>query len=161
MLADIFLQLVKKYAKDHELANNLWLEIFTKYADPKRHYHTIEHLEALIKERDINTIRLTDDYKLEKYLFGEKAVSHLKWFGAAMPHIELLGHISKIYPEVVLKCIKRVDSLFNENIINDYQFYNPNIIINKMLEDDPETKSIGISMIQLNESPSISNGLGL
>ena len=30
--------------------------------------------------------------------------------------------------------------VLNENIINDYQFYNPNIIINKMLEDDPETK---------------------
>lgn len=60
-----------------------------------------------------------DEDKLEKYLFGEKAISHLKWYGAPMPHIELLGHISKIYPEVVLKCIKRVDSLFNENIIND------------------------------------------
>lgn len=71
----------------------------------------------IIEEKLHNFI--DDDEKLEKYLFGEKAVSHLKWYGAPMPHIELLGHISKIYPEVVLKCIKRVDSLFNENIIND------------------------------------------
>ena len=50
MLTDTFLQLVKKYSKDHELANNLWLEIFTKYSEPKRHYHTIEHLEAMITD---------------------------------------------------------------------------------------------------------------
>lgn len=71
----------------------------------------------IIEEKLHNFI--DDEEKLEKYLFGEKAVSHLKWYGAPMPHIELLGHISKIYPEVVLKCIKRVDNLFNENIIND------------------------------------------
>lgn len=50
MLTDTFLQLVKKYSKDHELANNLWLEIFTKYSEPKRHYHTIDHLEAMITD---------------------------------------------------------------------------------------------------------------
>ena len=50
MLTDTFLQLVKKYSKDHELANNLWLEIFTKYSESKRHYHTIDHLEAMITE---------------------------------------------------------------------------------------------------------------
>ncbi|RKS03093.1 hypothetical protein [Flavobacterium sp. 102] len=50
MLTDTFLQLVKKYNKAHELANNLWLEIFTKYSESKRHYHTIEHLEAMIAD---------------------------------------------------------------------------------------------------------------
>ncbi len=50
MLTDIFLHLVKQYSADHELANNMWLEIFTKYSDSKRHYHTIEHLEAMITE---------------------------------------------------------------------------------------------------------------
>ncbi len=50
MLTDTFLQLVKKYSKDHELANNLWLEIFTKYSEPKRQYHTISHLAAMITE---------------------------------------------------------------------------------------------------------------
>lgn len=50
MITDIFLQLVTKYAKDHELANNLWLEIFTKYSEPKRQYHTIAHLEALLSD---------------------------------------------------------------------------------------------------------------
>ncbi|NNT71615.1 hypothetical protein HKT18_05220 [Flavobacterium sp. IMCC34852] len=48
MLTDTFLQLVNKYSNNNELATNLWLEIFTKYSDPKRQYHTIDHLEAII-----------------------------------------------------------------------------------------------------------------
>lgn len=48
MITDTFLKLVKKYSNNDELANNLWLEIFTKYSDVKRHYHTIDHLEAMI-----------------------------------------------------------------------------------------------------------------
>lgn len=50
MLTDTFLHLVKQYSTDHELANNMWLEIFTKYSDPKRNYHTIDHLEAMIAD---------------------------------------------------------------------------------------------------------------
>ncbi|WP_291131710.1 hypothetical protein [Flavobacterium sp. UBA7682] len=50
MLTDNFSQLFAKNSKDHELANNLWLEIFTKYSDSKRHYHTIDHLEAMISD---------------------------------------------------------------------------------------------------------------
>lgn len=50
MLTDTFLQLVNKYSKDKELATNLWLEIFTKYSEPKRQYHTIDHLEAIIND---------------------------------------------------------------------------------------------------------------
>jgi predicted metal-dependent HD superfamily phosphohydrolase len=48
MPTDIFLQLVNKYSNSNELATNLWLEIFTKYSEPKRHYHTITHLETII-----------------------------------------------------------------------------------------------------------------
>ncbi len=50
MLTDLFLQLVNKYSNNNELATNLWLEIFTKYSEPKRHYHTIDHLEAVISD---------------------------------------------------------------------------------------------------------------
>lgn len=48
MITDTFLKLVKKYSNNNELANNLWLEIFTKYSEAKRQYHTIDHLEAMI-----------------------------------------------------------------------------------------------------------------
>lgn len=48
MLTDIFLQLVNKYSNNKELATNLWLEIFTKYSESKKKYHTINHLEAII-----------------------------------------------------------------------------------------------------------------
>lgn len=50
MLTDTFLHLVKQYSADHGLANNMWLEIFTKYSESKRHYHNIEHLETMISE---------------------------------------------------------------------------------------------------------------
>ena len=55
MLTDLFLQLVNKYSNNKELANNLWLEIFTKYSEPKRHYHTIAHLENIIS--DLNEVK--------------------------------------------------------------------------------------------------------
>lgn len=50
MLTDTFLKRVAKYTRDQNLANDLWLEIFTKYSDPKRHYHAIPHLENIIAE---------------------------------------------------------------------------------------------------------------
>jgi predicted metal-dependent HD superfamily phosphohydrolase len=50
MLTDTFLKLVSKYTPNHELANDLWLEIFTKYSESKRHYHNIGHLENLIAD---------------------------------------------------------------------------------------------------------------
>jgi predicted metal-dependent HD superfamily phosphohydrolase len=55
MLTHTFLQLVNKYSKDKELATNLWLEIFTKYSEPKRQYHTIDHLQAIIS--DLNEVK--------------------------------------------------------------------------------------------------------
>lgn len=87
---------------------------------------------------------LDDKNKLEKYLFGEKAVSHLKWYGSPMQHIELLGHISKTYPEVVLKSIKRVDSIFNENIINDIvlNIDNDTIFVNEIYSLSPNRKKL-------------------
>lgn len=48
MLTDTFLHLIAGYTTDSALANHLWLEIFTKYSEPKRYYHTITHLEKLI-----------------------------------------------------------------------------------------------------------------
>lgn len=50
MLTDLFLQLVNKYSNNNELATNLWLEIFTRYSESKRHYHTIAHLEAIVND---------------------------------------------------------------------------------------------------------------
>jgi predicted metal-dependent HD superfamily phosphohydrolase len=50
MLTQLFLQLTGRYTKDAALANNLWLEIFTMYSEPARHYHTVTHLEKLLKE---------------------------------------------------------------------------------------------------------------
>lgn len=60
MLTDTFLQLVNKYSNTNELATNLWLEIFTKYSEPKRRYHTIGHLEAIIADLKEVKANITD-----------------------------------------------------------------------------------------------------
>lgn len=60
MLTDTFLQLVNKYSKNNELATNLWLEIFTNYSEPKRHYHIIDHLEAIIIDLQEVKDKITD-----------------------------------------------------------------------------------------------------
>lgn len=62
---------------------------------------------------------LTDNDKLEKYLFGDKAVSHLRWYGESMPHLKLLQHIAKKYPETINNAIQKVRNNYNENIISD------------------------------------------
>lgn len=62
---------------------------------------------------------INDEVKLEKYLFGEKAVSHLKWYGIAMPHIELLKHIYEVYPKAIVESTNRVNKLYNDNLISD------------------------------------------
>lgn len=81
-----------------------------------------------IIEENLDTF-IRDENKLDKYLFGEKAVSHLKWYGEPMPHIELLKHISKMYPEEVLNTIVKVKERFNEIIINDIIFNIDNGVI--------------------------------
>lgn len=50
MITDTFLKLVAAYSPNQALANDLWLEIFTKYSEPKRHYHNIAHLENMIAD---------------------------------------------------------------------------------------------------------------
>lgn len=50
MITDTFLRLVSTYTPNHAVANDLWLEIFTRYSEPKRHYHNITHLENMILE---------------------------------------------------------------------------------------------------------------
>lgn len=50
MLTGTFLTLVSRYTDDKERANDLWLELFSHYAEPGRHYHTISHLENMAAE---------------------------------------------------------------------------------------------------------------
>lgn len=94
---------------------------------------------------------INDENKLEKYLFGEKAVSHLKWFGAAMPHIDLLKHISKKYPEPVINTIKRIKGCYNENITSDIVFNidNGTIFANKKYALSSKRKELIIKLITI------------
>lgn len=60
MLTELFLHLVKKYAKNQDLANDLWLEISTKYSESKRHYHTIAHIETMVADLNEVKNKITD-----------------------------------------------------------------------------------------------------
>lgn len=62
---------------------------------------------------------LETDKILEKYLFGEKATSHVKWFGESITHIELLKQINQNYPKPIERAILRIREKYNENIIID------------------------------------------
>lgn len=50
MLKQIFQNLVSKYSTNTELNDKLWLEIEENYTHKKRHYHSLTHLESLLKQ---------------------------------------------------------------------------------------------------------------
>jgi predicted metal-dependent HD superfamily phosphohydrolase len=53
MLRQHFISLLKSYTADNDLINTLWEEIEKNYTEKKRHYHTIEHLENLLRQLDL------------------------------------------------------------------------------------------------------------
>ncbi len=50
MLEELFLELTGKYTKDSSLCYSLWKEIQKNYSNNSRSYHTLTHLENLLKE---------------------------------------------------------------------------------------------------------------
>ena len=50
MLKFIFFDLVHNYSEDPNLRLELWTEIESNYSNPKRHYHTLSHLESIINQ---------------------------------------------------------------------------------------------------------------
>jgi predicted metal-dependent HD superfamily phosphohydrolase len=50
MLKETFVELVKEYTNNSSLINELWSEIEQNYSDTKRHYHTLMHLDNLLKK---------------------------------------------------------------------------------------------------------------
>lgn len=71
-----------------------------------------------IIDKNIDTF-LNDSSKIEKYLFGEKATSHVRWEGKCLPHLELLSNINIENPVVLKKIIERVEQKYSEiNIFN-------------------------------------------
>ena len=103
-----------------------------------------------IVEDDISNLLESED-KLDKYLFGAKAVSHVRWFGGLLPHIELLIQIEKNYPAVVKNVIKSVAEKYNagriadivNTIDNDIIFANPIYNLSEM------RKKLVIKLLQI------------
>jgi predicted metal-dependent HD superfamily phosphohydrolase len=50
MLKTTFIELVTKYTNDDRLITELWAEIEQKYTVKQRHYHTLTHLQSLLKQ---------------------------------------------------------------------------------------------------------------
>jgi predicted metal-dependent HD superfamily phosphohydrolase len=50
MLKQTFVELINRYKDDDKLADEMWNEIEISYSKKKRHYHTLEHLENLLKQ---------------------------------------------------------------------------------------------------------------
>lgn len=48
MLKETFVKLASTYTDDNLLINELWEEIEAAHSAPKRHYHTLKHLENLL-----------------------------------------------------------------------------------------------------------------
>jgi predicted metal-dependent HD superfamily phosphohydrolase len=123
MLTDTFLHLVKQYSNDHELANNLWLEIFTKYSEPKRHYHTIEHLEAMINElKDVKSMIVDWDTVLLATFYHDiiyKASSNTNEEDSAKIAVQRLTEIK--YPEdKIAKCAQMILATKNHQPSEDH-----------------------------------------
>lgn len=50
MLKETFTRLLNNYTANQPLARELWAEIEQNYANKKRHYHTLQHLENLLAQ---------------------------------------------------------------------------------------------------------------
>lgn len=50
MLKATFINLLTNYTNDNQLVNLLWAEVEEKHTDKKRYYHTLSHLENLLKQ---------------------------------------------------------------------------------------------------------------
>ena len=49
MIEKVFTNLTRQYTSDDKLINKLWNEILTAYSKSNRYYHTLQHLESLLR----------------------------------------------------------------------------------------------------------------
>ncbi|MFN4027201.1 MAG: hypothetical protein ACK4IZ_07130 [Flavobacterium sp.] len=93
------------------MATNLWLEIFTKYSEPKRQYHAIDHLEAIIIDLKEVKDKISDwDTMLFSVFYHDiiyKASSNTNEGDSAKLAMQRLSEIG--YPaEKVAKCANMI-----------------------------------------------------
>ena len=50
MINETYIELLTNYTNDKRLTNELWKEIEQNYLDKKRYYHTLTHIDALLRE---------------------------------------------------------------------------------------------------------------
>lgn len=74
VLAPLFRELAGRYSADAKLADKLWQELAQAYENPRRHYHTLAHLAALVQELAPFRGELTDPDTVLFALFYHDAV---------------------------------------------------------------------------------------
>lgn len=111
-----------------------------------------------IVEEDIDEY-LQNEGKLEKYLFGSKAVSHVRWFGGLLTHIDLLIQVQKNYPEIIQKTVSIVRQKYNTEKISDLinSIDNDIIFENEIYNLSEKRKKLMIRLIQLRTEKLLSN----
>lgn len=94
---------------------------------------------------------LSDNRVLEKYLFGEKSVSHVKWYGASLPHIDLLKKLYPKYKQPIDRAISRVREKYNESTMLDLinTIDNGIIFANDSYNLTPKRKELFFILIKL------------
>ena len=50
MMKLLFSELLTHYTTNKKLIGQLWTEIESSYSSPKRHYHTLHHLQHILDE---------------------------------------------------------------------------------------------------------------
>jgi predicted metal-dependent HD superfamily phosphohydrolase len=60
MIKKVFIDLIKTYTDDNDLAEELWSEIEKAYSNKKRHYHTLSHLENLLSQLTLCKEQISD-----------------------------------------------------------------------------------------------------
>lgn len=67
MLERKFLDLISKYSQNHRYNSECWVEISNYYSSKNRFYHTLEHLENMLKELEKSELLVQD---LDSLLFS-------------------------------------------------------------------------------------------
>lgn len=87
---------------------------------------------------------LNDKQKLNNYLFGKKATSHIKWENNSVSHYELLGKIITIYPNGVKEIIEECIDGYSEEDVNS-------IIMNLDIDFDSDRHKSNVITLQRKE----------
>lgn len=122
MLNAIFTALVSRHCPLPEIAEKLWADIEKQYSAPKRHYHTLQHLEHLYRQLETCKTQITDwDTVLFSLFYHDiiyKATSKDNEEKSALVAIKALQDINYL-KEKIRRCGEQIIATKSHNISTD------------------------------------------